>query len=301
MMIRLHGWAAGKAALLTLLLSLPLATAAQDLPRPNDLLVNDYASVMTGAEIAVIRDRLQALKDETGVEMTVLTIHSRADYRSSPSIERFANDIFNSWGIGRAEYNDGILVLMAIADREMRVELGAGYDQGYDVLAQDIVNRWFLPELRAGRPGGAVAEGTRELIERVAKRHAGELDPEPLPFSFTNWFERASGWIFGIIFAAAGLFALAGRKISDWSFRFRRCPSCGKTGLHSAHEPPQHASNPTGEMTKTGRHLITCRHCDWRDERPWQPRMRASRTPGSGGRGGFGGGRSSGGGATGRW
>src|SRR5690606_18788505 len=112
---------------------------------------------------------------------TVLTIATRGDYDPSPSIEAFATGLFNAWGIGDASRNDGILVLVATNEREMRLELGAAYDQGYDVLAQDIVSRFFLPDIRDGDPARGIVGGSGEVMARIARRHAAALPVEALP------------------------------------------------------------------------------------------------------------------------
>ena len=136
------------AVLAALCLSAP--AKAETFPAHSDLFVNDHAGVLDPAAEDGLRATLGALATETGIEMTVLTIRSRDDYDPSASIEAFATGLFNDWGIGRADRNDGILVLVATADREMRIELGSAYGQGYDVLAQDIISRFFLPDFRAG-------------------------------------------------------------------------------------------------------------------------------------------------------
>lgn len=70
------------------------------------------------------------LRDETGVEMAVLTIRTRAEFDASPSFAAFAERVFDGWGVGRADRNDAILLVVAAAERKPRLALGAAYDQG---------------------------------------------------------------------------------------------------------------------------------------------------------------------------
>lgn len=280
-------------AILSVIALIVTITHAQAEPYPayNDLFVNDLAGVLDPDVSRRLRDQLEALKSDTGVEMTVLTIASRNNFDHSPSIEHFATGLFNNWAIGNAQANTGILVLVAVEDREMRLELGAGYNQGYDVLAQEIMDRWFLPEFRRDDYGAGIEAGVEQTITRIARRNATGQLAEPLPQIQEPWFDRIIPWAFGAIAAGIVGIGLFGRKISDWGYRFRSCPNCGKTGLHS------HRIRPD-EIGGTGHHMITCQHCKYRDDRPWRPS--APNRKGGGG-GSFGGGRSSGGGASGRW
>ena len=94
---------------------------------------------------------------------------------------------------------------------------------------------------------------------------------------------------------------LFGRYIGDWSYRFRRCPVCGRTGLHREHLGQNGTMtnlDPAPAAGTGGVVVTTCTHCSYRDSQPW--RISVSSGGGSGG-GSFGGGHSSGGGATGRW
>lgn len=169
------------AALVWLLVILVLPAGAETWPRRDDLHVTDLADVLSASEESRLRTELAALKAETGVTMAVLTLRSRADYDPTPSLAVFATGVFNAWGIGTAGRNDGILVLVATEDRELRIALGADYDQGYDVLAEQIAARAFLPGLREGATASAILTGSREVMARIARRHAARLPPEALP------------------------------------------------------------------------------------------------------------------------
>ncbi|MGB3177916.1 MAG: TPM domain-containing protein [Albidovulum sp.] len=278
-----------------LILGLSMSSVkAESFPIHQDIFVNDFADVIAPEAETRIRSALETLKADTGVEMTVLTIQSRSAFEAAGSLEAFSTGLFNHWGIGDANRNDGILLLVATEDRETRIELGSGYHQGYDVTAQDIISRWMVPAFRDLRWADGAEAGTREVIARIARRHAAQLPPEPVPSSPKGLLERAMEWIPWAAFAALGAFILFGRRLRDGFARFSRCPECGQRGLHRHRD----LLDGTEESPKRhGRLTTTCRHCDYRTEKDYQISNRRS---GSGG-GGFGGGSSSGGGASGRW
>ncbi|WP_347313545.1 TPM domain-containing protein [Defluviimonas sp. SAOS-178_SWC] len=264
---------------------------AEVYPPYMDAFVSDLAGALDPAAENGLRTMLETLEAETGVEMTVLTIRTRDDYAPSASIEAFATGLFNDWGIGRADRNDGILVLVAVADREMRIALGSAYGQGYDVLAQDIISRFFLPDFRDGDYQRGIVAGTGETIARIARRHALDLPPEALQKAAPGGIP---GWVPVLALAAFGGLIAVRRRIGDALQVLRRCPACGRLGMRRGREV---VASATAEDDGPGVVRTRCRHCDFHEDRPYAiPRKTAS-----GRRGSFGGGRSSGGGATGRW
>lgn len=263
---------------------------AQTYPEPGDLYVNDRAALLTDAESAALRQSLADLKETTGVEMTVLTLAERAD---PAPIEDYALGLFNAWGIGDRTRNDGILILIVPSERVMRIQLGSAYNQDFDTVAQDIVQRIFLPGLRDGDAAAAILEGTGAVIERIARRKAANLAPQPLADS---GIEAMVPWAVGGL--ALGLVALRRfwGTIGDAAMRLRRCPSCGRRALSRRRVV---AIRPTETMSGLNHVNTRCNACDWHESRDQHVPQRSSRNSGRGG--GFGGGRSSGGGATGRW
>jgi uncharacterized protein len=274
-----------------MLAAAPHPARADAYPAPADPYLNDFAGLVAPDAAARMRDALKSLRDETGVEMTVLTIASRRDYDPSPSIEAFATGLFNDWGIGDAGRNDGILVLVARADREMRIELGQGYDQGYDVLAQDMINRHFLPWFRDDKYSEGIEEGTLETVTRIARRHAEGLAPESVSADRYGWIVGA---LVGAIFLAVGGLILFGRHIGNLVYSLRRCPNCGQRGLHRHSTTVTAATRATTGLRDV---IVTCDYCNYRDQRQETIPVRGSSSSG----GSFGGGSSSGGGASGKW
>ncbi|TYB81361.1 TPM domain-containing protein [Maritimibacter fusiformis] len=269
----------------------PAFAAAQSWPVYENVYVNDYANVIEEGAEQRIMSQLKALREETGVEATVLTIYTRWGFESTGSLENFATGLFNHWGIGNAERNDGILILVVSEDREMRVELGSGYGTAFDREAKDIIDRVFLPEFRDGDFSTGIEAGTDAVIQRIARVQAAGEEP-----AGGGAGGGGGGWIFGGFAALfAGVFALAafGGRIRD---RFSRCPSCGKRGIRTRKNVLEKA---TRTSTGKGERDVTCPHCNYHDTVLYTiPRI--TRSSSSSG-GSFGGGSSSGGGASGRW
>lgn len=263
--------------------------SAEPYPAYQSLGVNDFAHVLTADEAKALDAKLTDLRDKTGIEFTVLTLPSRADYDPSPTLESFATRLFNGWGIGNAERNDGILLLVLVQDREVRIELGSGYSPEYDIPAQDIIRTAILPAFRSGDLPGGISAGTDEIIARIADRWAQGLPPQPTDQG-KGWLDRIANFAVFIVFGLVTALIVFGRRLRG---RFKRCPNCGHRGLDMTREITTQA---TRSQPGQGVWISHCPTCGWDHREGFTTRAGSGSSGGS-----FGGGSSSGGGASGRW
>lgn len=259
----------------------PAALAqSASLPQFSSPYVNDHAEVLSPEFEAELAQTLRSLRDKNGVEMSVLTIKSRDAYGLHGSFETFARDTFNSWGIGNAQKNNGILVLVAQEDRAARIELGSGYAQQNDRIAEEILDEAMLPEFKDGRFEAGLRDGTTQIAARIV-RGTQETGGST---SFRD------GIIVGGMVAVFGLFVVTQRRRRA---KTRRCPHCESNDIRRNRGDDGnknwicHACGATFAMPLFGPHH---RHDNDGDD---------GSSGGSGG--GFGGGGSSGGGASGNW
>ncbi|MCB2135185.1 MAG: TPM domain-containing protein [Rhodobacteraceae bacterium] len=264
--------------LLAIVLAWLLAFAGPGLTGPLPLRaaghVTDLAGVIDTETARQLEDRLATLTRETGIDMVVLTVPQIAAYDGATTVEGFAREVFDGWALGSATRNDGILALVVTDQQVVRIELGAGYDQGYDPIAQDVIDRHFKPAFIAGDLSGGIAAGVAATIDTIAMRKAA---PSGNVTSATGGGSRF--WIFAV--GAAFIAALAyvrrrGRAAAPLEIP---CPQCG-------------AAKPRGGPCPA------CGHTRQREDRDGERiRSRPDRDDNRP----EGGGRSDGGGATGRW
>lgn len=292
-----------------LFLALATGAVAQDLPQPLSDTVSDFADVLDPAEERRIGQLLDTTRAETGVQMVVVTMTDlAAQGGAGMRLDAYAKALFNAWGVGEAERNDGIMLLVVTGAREARIALGAGYDAVYDGRAARVLSTAVLPEFRAGRLAGGIEAG---IVSAQAQLIAPYLEGRPV--TVTDGFETppAGSDNTGLLVGAGGLAAVMG--LAFWRNRARRrCPNCGKDTLERTTE----VIEPAGTWTSgTGMEHMTCTTCGFNDRRSYTIRptrglsSRSGTTRGlfggsrgsGGSRGGFGGGRSSGGGASGKW
>lgn len=152
-----------------ILLSTGNATAQElvfpDKP-PNENWFVDEANLIEAED----RDRIEAIADslwrEEQIPVYVVTIRSIAGYNPSGepvSIEVYANELFNSWGIGSQERNYGMLLLVSLGDRKARIQLGASWDFSYNVQAQRIMNSLIIPHFKRDDYSLGIVDGVRGM------------------------------------------------------------------------------------------------------------------------------------------
>ena len=267
---------------------------AQNFPLYEATTVNDYADLLPEAVEAELAATLEALHDENGVEMTVLTLDSQRPFAQGQSLETFSTALFNHWGIGNAERNDGVLVMVLRADRAMRVELGAGYGQAWNREARHIVDSEFLPAFRNDDYAGGIVSGVDAVIADIVLPYAAG-DPRPARQVEASRKRNILWSVLGGTVALIGAMVVFAKRMIK---RMRKCPECGQGGLNKDRIVDFRASYST---TGSGRHHFHCDHCGHSYYQSFviskRTRSSSSRSSGSS----FGGGRSGGGGASGRW
>jgi uncharacterized protein len=268
------------------LLAAAPAARAQNFPEYTSTTVNDFANLLPEEQERALSRRLDRLERETGVELAVVTLATQELYAPGQTLEQFATALFDHWGIGKAETDDGVLILVLRDDRAMRLELGAAYGRDWDRVAQDVVERQFLDAFAAGDYPRGLIDGTEATIERIVLPFRdGAEAPAP---------SEAPDWLILVGFALVAALAMARRRIGDTLARLRSCPGCGRRGLSQTRTTLSPASRTIMGM---GERVLSCRYCGFEERETFQiPRIRSNRSGGS-----FGGGRSGGGGASGRW
>jgi uncharacterized protein len=292
---------------LAVTLTLAASAQAQTFPDPLSDTLSDFADVLDAtAEGRIIR-LLEDTRAATGVQMVVVTLPGLdGSGGAGMTIDTYGKALFNAWGVGGADRNDGILLLLDTEAREARIALGAGYDPVYDGRAARVLSTAVLPALRDGSYDSGIEAGIASARDRLITPFlAGQ------PVTLTDGFPEEGGTS---PLTALGAFGAVAAVAGYGVWRKRRaqviCPNCGAATLERSREIIE---RPTRTEPGMGLQHLTCSACGFIDRKSYpiswsSAEARRDRDPskgrndrGGGGGGGFGGGRSSGGGATGKW
>jgi uncharacterized protein len=136
-------------------------------PRPAEgEFFHDLADQVAAGEVQEIQNIQQNVFRQVGVPIVVVTINQMSEYDpESPSIESFARRWFDSWGIGSQSKNDGMLIIVSIADRKARIELGAAWDRRFDAFSKQLMDRKMVPQFKEGNYGKGILAAVRSLAE----------------------------------------------------------------------------------------------------------------------------------------
>ena len=161
--------------------------------------VSDFAGVVDASSRQRLEQYCASLETSTGVQMAVVTV---PDLNGEP-VDQVANDLFRKWGIGQKGKDNGVLLLLAIADRRSRLELGYGLEPTITYgLAGDVL-RSMQPYLRAGHYGDALLEATSEIGARIAQAKGVSLAvPAPRPLERRPHQTGLPSWVIPV-----GIFA----------------------------------------------------------------------------------------------
>ena len=141
-------------------------------PSP-DGYVNDYAAVLTEDDKAYLEDFLKTLEAETSAEVAIVTVSSLEGL----TIEEYASRLFAEWGIGQREQDNGVLLLVAPADRAVRIEVGYGVEPILpDGLAGEIIRTEMLPEFKIGNLRRGIGRGVNR-ISQIIRRDSRAVAP----------------------------------------------------------------------------------------------------------------------------
>lgn len=129
----------------------------------------DAADIISAPVEARLTDKLEALESDTGVQLVVATTPT-LDGRE---ISAYSLDLANAWGIGSAERNDGLLLLVAPNERQVRIDVGLGLEATVrDEEAAQIIYDDIVPHFREGDFESGISAGVDGLIREVAPGQA---------------------------------------------------------------------------------------------------------------------------------
>src|SRR3989338_3070382 len=130
-------------------------------PGTPDGFVNDFAGIIEAETKQQLEQKLSAFAATTSNEIAVVTINNLdGDY-----IENFSAQLFKEWGVGKANEDNGILLLVAVDDRQMRIEVGYGLEGALtDAQANWIINNELKPAFQDQEYGAGIAKAVDTII-----------------------------------------------------------------------------------------------------------------------------------------
>ncbi|MEP2773286.1 MAG: TPM domain-containing protein [Fulvivirga sp.] len=209
-----------KLFLISLLLVSLVSQAQLQVPYLSGRVV-DEAGVLSEGTIQQLETSLKAHEDSTSNQIVVLTISSLED----EILEEYSLKVAETWAIGQKGIDNGVLLLIAIEDRKMRVEVGYGLEGDLtDALANRIIRNEIAPNFRQGDYDQGITEGVNAIINAIS----GSYDPE-----YVETYEEDEIALFGgvggipwyVSLLAGGVFLLVVGTFTFFAFMTKGCAS----------------------------------------------------------------------------
>ena len=128
------------------------------------LIINDYDSIFSPSQRKELSDIIYDYNIETTRQIVVVTIDSISPYSE---IQKYATDLGNYWGVGDAEKNNGLTIVMCNPCRQIGIATGLGTELILtDEICKDVIDQTIIPEFKNGNFYDGVKNGVVELIEK---------------------------------------------------------------------------------------------------------------------------------------
>ena len=219
----------------TLCLVLLLATAARgaeslaSIPNPrvlNGTWVTDISATLDPKIVALLNERAAAFERDTTAEIAIVVIRSL----DGLTIEDAAVKLFQMWGIGKKNRDNGLLFLWSTGDRRVRVEVGYGLEGALpDGKVGAILDQYVIPRFKADQFDQGVLDGVDALIA------AAKNEPLALASPSTESYDDVSeGWPIWLAGSRPGAFRSG---LPCWLPQVAAVASAALPAMPDAHDP----------------------------------------------------------------
>ena len=127
-------------------------------------IINDYGRVFTELQRTELSKVLYDYDVETTRQIVVVTIDSIKPYQN---IQKYATDLGNEWGVGNAEKNNGLTIVVCNPCRQIGIATGYGTELILtDEICKDVIDKTIIPEFKNGEFYNGIKKGVTELIAK---------------------------------------------------------------------------------------------------------------------------------------
>ncbi len=157
----------------TFLLITQLAFAL-DVPRLTGR-VNDYANILTSGQKTSLESFLKKVETASSAQVVLLTINSL----DGENLEDFSMTVAEKWKLGQKDKDNGVLLLVAVKDKKIRIEVGYGLEGALtDLKCGYIIRQLIVPDFKSGKFYNGINEGLTAITGLITKEY--EISPEQL-------------------------------------------------------------------------------------------------------------------------
>jgi uncharacterized protein len=133
--------------------------------------VYDYANVLSAEEKTQLEEKLILYSDSTTTQIVVITIESL----KGEDVSQLATKWAHTWGLGQAKEDNGVIILVAKAERKIAINPGYGLEDRLTAgIGGEIIRNIIIPEFKAGSYYNGLDKGTDALFDVFKGKYKGE-------------------------------------------------------------------------------------------------------------------------------
>lgn len=175
--------------------------------------VVDQTGALGTEQAQALGDKLSRFEAERGTQLVVLLVPTT----QPEDIAAYAQRVGDSWKIGRRDVGDGLLVVVALQDRRVRIEVAKALEGAVpDLAASRVIERAITPAFKQGDIAGGLNAGVDQLMALVKGEDLPLPEPSGRQPGGTSGFQLEDLFVFGLIgipIASGVLGAIFGRKL----------------------------------------------------------------------------------------
>ena len=158
--------------------------------------VIDTTATLTADQQSVISQKLAAFEAAKGTQLVVLVVATTAP----EDIASYANRVGNAWKIGRKDIGDGVILIVAKDDRQLRIEVAKTLEGAVpDLSAKRVIDQAIAPRFKQEDFAGGIDAGVDQLIALI--QNEGLPEPAAAPKAAENWDDVANAVVaFDLLF-----------------------------------------------------------------------------------------------------
>jgi uncharacterized protein len=186
-----------------LLLFFPLALFAYTSPGRPSGFVNDFTGTLSKEDINSLEVKLSKFEKDSSNEISVVLVNNL----DGDNIENYAVQLFSDWGIGKRDNDNGVLLLIALQERKMRIEVGYGLEGALtDLQGNTIINNTLKPAFQQGDFYGGITRALEDIISATRGEYVGPIDQSYINGRDLEGYLNIFGYlVFGVLWLTSVL------------------------------------------------------------------------------------------------
>lgn len=208
-------------SVLILLGLLAVGQSPRDRPVDPARRVHDFAGILPQDRASQLDQLARDVQRETTAQLAIVTVESL----EGMTVDDYANELFNRWGIGDRDRNNGVLILVAPRERRYRIEVGTGLEPLLtDALCGAIGADAMAPEFRRGDYAAGIERGARAVADvlrgdpQAARGVVGTAPRDRRAARQRAWRSAGAAAVAGIVLGLLAVGAKVRRGLSTWLF-----------------------------------------------------------------------------------